>query len=139
MTTAQSLIEADRMRRIPGIVFADGAAGRRARIAGTGIEVFEVIQQYLNVDRDWGQTQETYHWLTPEQLSAAIAYYTAYPEEIDEWLTEARELEEVVSLLWPRPLLPAVSRVRTALGRKVGGSASTARSRILNQAPARRR
>jgi uncharacterized protein (DUF433 family) len=106
MTTAQSLIEADRMRRIPGIVFADGAAGRRARIAGTGIEVFEVIQQYLNVDRDWGQTQEAYHWLTPEQLSAAIAYYTAYPEEIDEWLTEARELEEAFLSSGPGPYFP---------------------------------
>ena len=94
------------MRRIPGIVFADGAAGRRARIAGTGIEVFEVIQQYLNVDRDWGQTQETYHWLTPEQLSAAIAYYTAYPEEIDEWLTEARELEEAFLSSGPGPYFP---------------------------------
>jgi len=118
MTTAQSLIEADRMRRIPGIVFADGAAGRRARIAGTGIEVFEVIQQYLNVDRDWGQTQETYHWLTPEQLSAAIAYYTAYPEEIDEWLTEARELEEAFLSSGPGPYFPPYPDVVQRLDEK---------------------
>ena len=35
--------EAIKMRRCPGIVFADGVSGRRARIAGTGLEVWEVI------------------------------------------------------------------------------------------------
>ncbi len=33
------LEEAVKMRRCPGIVFADGPSGRRARVAGTGLEV----------------------------------------------------------------------------------------------------
>ncbi len=76
--------EAERMRRVPGIVFVDGAVGHRARVAATGIEVFEVIEDYLLYGR--ADLPLVYDWLTPEQLDAAVAYYEAYPEEIDRLL-----------------------------------------------------
>lgn len=82
----EMLEEAVRMRRIPGIVFADGPAGRRARIAGTGLEVFEIIEQYRAVEQDWERLKEGFHWLNEHQLRAALAYAEAYPEEIEEWL-----------------------------------------------------
>ena len=78
------LAEAIKMRRCPGIVFADGVSGRRARIAGTGLEVWEVIITYRSVNQDFSRLQKAYHWLTEQQLRAAIGYYTAYREEIDE-------------------------------------------------------
>jgi uncharacterized protein (DUF433 family) len=78
------LAEAIKMRRCPGIVFADGVSGRRARIAGTGLEVWEVITTYRSVNQDFSRLQKAYHWLTEQQLMAAIGYYTAYREEIDE-------------------------------------------------------
>jgi uncharacterized protein (DUF433 family) len=78
------LAEAIKMRRCPGIVFADGVSGRRARIAGTGLEVWEVISTYRSVNQDFSRLQKAYHWLTEQQLRAAIGYYTAYREEIDE-------------------------------------------------------
>ena len=78
------LAEAIKMRRCPGIVFADGVSGRRARIAGTGLEVWEVITTYRSVNHDFSRLQKAYHWLTEQQLRAAIGYYTAYREEIDE-------------------------------------------------------
>jgi uncharacterized protein (DUF433 family) len=78
------LAEAIKMRRCPGIVFADGVSGRRARVAGTGLEVWEVITTYRNVDQDFSRLQKAYHWLTEQQLRAALGYYTAYGEEIDE-------------------------------------------------------
>jgi len=78
------LAEAIKMRRCPGIVFADGVSGRRARIAGTGLEVREVISTYRGVDKDFSRLQKAYHWLTEQQLRAAIGYHTAYREEIDE-------------------------------------------------------
>ncbi len=78
------LAEAIKMRRCPGIVFADGVSGRRARIAGTGLEVWEVITTYRSVNQDFSRLQKAYHWLTEHQLRAAIGYYTAYREEIDE-------------------------------------------------------
>ena len=78
------LAEAIKMRRCPGIVFVDGVSGRRARIAGTGLEVWEVMSTYRNVDQDFGRLQKAYHWLTEQQLRAAIGYCAVYREEIDE-------------------------------------------------------
>ena len=90
------LAEAIKMRRCPGIVFADGVSGRRARIAGTGLEVWEFIITYRSVTQDFSRRQKAYHWLTEQQLRAAIGYYTAYREEIDEMIERneswAREL-----------------------------------------------
>ena len=78
------LAEAAKMRRCPGIVFADGPTGRRARLAGTGLDVWEVIATYQTLDRDRGRLQATYHWLIEPQLRAALGYYTAYPDEIEQ-------------------------------------------------------
>lgn len=77
------LTEAIKMRRCPGIVFADGPTGRRARIAGTGLDVWEVIVTYQGVGRDVGRLREAYHWLSEPQLRAALGYYAAYPDEIE--------------------------------------------------------
>jgi uncharacterized protein (DUF433 family) len=83
------LEEAVRMRRCPGIVFTTGPAGRRATVAGTGIDVWEVIGEYRAFDRDVRRLQRRYHWLSEPQLRAAVNYYGLYPREIDERL--ARE------------------------------------------------
>ena len=80
--------EASKLRRVPGIIFADGPAGRRARVGGTGIEVFEIIATYRDVDKDWQLLKQSYEWLTEDQLRAALAYYAAYPAEIDECLRD---------------------------------------------------
>jgi len=77
------LEEAVRMKRCPGIIFTEGTAGRRARIAGTGIEVWEVIATYKGVAEDFVRLRLAYHWLTEQQLRAATGYYLIYKEEID--------------------------------------------------------
>ncbi len=41
--TKDLLEEALKMRRCPGILFAEGTSGRRARVAGTGIEVWRSL------------------------------------------------------------------------------------------------
>lgn len=94
------LSEAVRMRRIPGIVFADGATGRVARIAGTGIEVFEVVRDYRALGNDWGHLKEAYHWLSEQQLRAALAYAQAYREEIDERLQDEEQWQP--ETVWER-------------------------------------
>jgi len=81
--TKDLLQEAIKMRRCPGILFAEGTGGRRARVAGTGIEVWEVIATYKGVKEDFKRLQKTYHWLSGEQLKMALGYYTIYPQEID--------------------------------------------------------
>jgi len=86
--TKELLEEAIKMHRCPGIVFAEGVSARRARIAGTGIEVWEVIANYKGVDEDFERLHTVYHWLTNLQLRAALGYYRAYPEEIDHLITQ---------------------------------------------------
>ena len=98
-STAKNLLEeAIKTRRCPGIVFAPGVSGRRARVAGTGIEVWEVVAQYNSSDRDRTRLREAFHWLTAGQIRAALGYYAAYPAEIDaliarneQWTEESLE------------------------------------------------
>ena len=81
--TTELLEEAIRMRRIPGIAFADGPAGRRAVVGGSGLDVWEVVATWKAVDKNHDRLRQSYHWLTEVQLRAALAYYEVYPEEID--------------------------------------------------------
>lgn len=88
------LDEAVRMQRCPGIIFTEGTTGRRARIAGTGIEVWEIIATYKGVDEDFNRLQKAYHWLTGQQLRSAIDYYKTYPEAIDLLIKQNEGLTE---------------------------------------------
>lgn len=85
--TKELLEEAIKMNRCPGIVFAEGVNGRRARIAGSGIEVWEIIQNYKSMGDDFTRLRKAFHWLSEQQLRAAIAYYRAYPLEIDKLIS----------------------------------------------------
>ena len=88
-TTAKELLEeAVKMRRVPGIVFSEGVSGRRARIAGTGVEVWEIIANYTHVNEDLKRLGKTYHWMTEQQLKSALSYWRAYPEEIDRLIAQ---------------------------------------------------
>lgn len=81
--TKELLEEAIKMRRCPGIIFTEGTSGCRARIAGSGTEVWEIIAGYESVNEEFERLRNTYHWLTEQQLRAAIGYWKTYPEEID--------------------------------------------------------
>jgi uncharacterized protein (DUF433 family) len=70
------------MRRFPGICFADGPAVRRAVVAGTGLDVWEVIATWYGCGSE-ALLRQSYPWLNEVQLRAALAYYDAYPKEID--------------------------------------------------------
>ena len=95
------LSEAIAMRRCPGIAFMDGATGRRAILAGTGVDVWEVVYVYEHVDRKFDELRQAFTHMTEPQLRAALGYAVLYPEEIrrrvaanDAWTPErlAREL-----------------------------------------------
>ncbi len=86
--TKELLEEAIKMHRCPGIVFTEGVSARRARIAGTGIEVWEVIANYKSVSEEFERLHTIYHWCTELQLRAALGYYRAYPKEIDQLITQ---------------------------------------------------
>jgi uncharacterized protein (DUF433 family) len=91
--TNELLEEALKMKRCPGIVFTLGTTGRRARIAGTGIEVWEVIATYKGIDKDFARLSKAYHWLSEQQLRAAIGYYATYTDEIDTLIKQNEELD----------------------------------------------
>jgi uncharacterized protein (DUF433 family) len=82
-TANQLLEEAVRMRRCPGIVFTQGPSGRRATVAGTGLDVWEIIATYHRLGHSESRLHKAYDRLTEPQLRAALAYYAQYPEEVD--------------------------------------------------------
>ena len=91
-TLAQRYVEEGlRMDEHPLVRFAEGPAGRRARLAGTGKDVWEVI---ATVRDNGGDAAETARYLEiPLGLvQAAITYYGAYQDEIDQWI-QANEQE----------------------------------------------
>jgi uncharacterized protein (DUF433 family) len=96
----ETLTEAEKMARVPGISYMDGATGRRACIAGTGLDVWELISVYK--EGGWDALRATFNWLSDGQLRAAVTFYDTFPEEIDERL--AREqwwTEERVKAMFP--------------------------------------
>lgn len=88
------------MRRIPGIVFADGPTGRRARVAGTGLDVFELIATFRALSGEHNALRANYPWLSENQVRSALAYAQAYPEEIEERLE--REHRWSKAAVWKR-------------------------------------
>ena len=88
------LIEAVKMRRCPGITFSDGPSGRRAKIAGTGIDVWEFISTFKGLDENYKKLKKSYHWLNDQQIRAALSYYAIYPDEIDEKIARNEDITE---------------------------------------------
>lgn len=86
------LREAIRARRAPGIVFADGATGRRPVVAGSGLEVWEVVATWKEVGRSYDRLRAAYDWLSEPQLRAALSYYELYTDEVDAWLARESRL-----------------------------------------------
>jgi uncharacterized protein (DUF433 family) len=96
--TNELLDEAIRMRRAPGIAFADGATGRRAVVAGSGLDVWEIISTWHEGGDRFEALGESYPWLTELQLRAALAFYRLYPDEIDARLR--REAQWTPEKVW---------------------------------------
>ena len=85
----QGLIEESlRMRKCPGIYFADEPAGREAKIAGTGLAVWEVISVYKAVSKNERALRVRFQSLTAAQIQAALIYYRHYLEEINALVAE---------------------------------------------------
>lgn len=91
-TVAELVREAVRARRAPGIVFRPGPTGRRASVAGSGIDVWEVIDAYRECGEDREELAEALPQLDASQLRAALNYYALYPDDIDARLEREEEL-----------------------------------------------
>ena len=100
---AQDLLEeALRMRACPGIYFADEPAGREAKVAGTGLGVWEIIQEYRAMEENEQELMETLPQITPANLKAALMYYKRYCQEIDAEMAEDAALTpEAIEAKYP--------------------------------------
>jgi uncharacterized protein (DUF433 family) len=67
------------------IGFTDGPAGRRARLVGTGKDVWEVIAMVRDNDGDASETA-SYLEIPLGLVQAAITHYGAYQDDIDQWI-----------------------------------------------------
>jgi uncharacterized protein (DUF433 family) len=91
-TLAQRYVEEGlRMDEHPLVRFADGPAGRRARLLGTGKDVWEVIAVVRDNDGDAAEAAR-YLQVPLGLVQAAVAYYGSYTAEIDQQI-EANEQE----------------------------------------------
>jgi uncharacterized protein (DUF433 family) len=82
-----------RRDRHSDIVFVDEPAGRRARLAGTGLDVWEIVE---TVQDNGGSTREASLYLgVPERhVIAGMSYYADFRYEIDAWIRSNAQLFE---------------------------------------------
>ena len=99
--TQDLLEEALRMRQCPGIYFADEPAGREAKVAGTGLGVWEVIQQYQVLKQSEKRLHKTLPHVGAAGLKSALLYYRRYPREIDEAVAENSVTFEALEAKYP--------------------------------------
>lgn len=99
-TLAQRYVEEGlRMDEHPLVRFVDGPAGRRARLVGTGKDVWEVIATIRDNDNDLHEAAE-YLRLPFGLLQAAVAYYGAYTSEVDELIADNERMAEEARAAW---------------------------------------
>lgn len=102
----EMLEEAARTRRFRHIAFAGPPGRRRATLAGTGLDVWEIARDYAVAGRSLGGLARALPEVPKEKLAEALAYADAYAEEIAERLereaawTEAAVIE---AMPWSRP------------------------------------
>ena len=69
------------MRRFPGVAFRGPEHDRRAWLIGTALDIWEVIEAYQQLGT-FERLLEASD-LTERQAKGALAYYAAFPVEID--------------------------------------------------------
>ena len=85
--------EGVRMAKCPGILFTDGPSGRRASIAGTGVDVWEVVRTLRSCQGDETAMRALYPQLSHAQIAAALRYAKTYAGEIAERIALADAVE----------------------------------------------
>jgi uncharacterized protein (DUF433 family) len=99
-TLAQRYVEEGlRIDEHPLVRFVDGPAGRRARLVGSGLDVWEVIEVVRDNGGDLAAAAD-YLELPLGLIQAAVTYYGAYADEIDDWIEANRHESEEAHAAW---------------------------------------
>ena len=85
---------------VQGIELRNGPTGPRAVVSGMGLDVWEIIATWQELGENFERLQESYHWLSTEQLESALEYYEQNIEEIETRL--AREAEWTPEAVWEK-------------------------------------
>ncbi len=81
--------------RYPGITFVEGPAGLRAHVAGSGLDVWEIVMVHRAHRGTEEATLKHLRQLSRRQLKTALAYFQDHRQEIDAILADhARAPEE---------------------------------------------
>lgn len=83
----------------PLVRFVDGPAGRRARLVGTGCDLWEVVAAVRDNDGDIAETAEFLE-LPIGVVQAAVAYCDAYPDEVDGWIARNEQEAAEAHAMW---------------------------------------
>ena len=83
------------------IAFRDGAAGRRAAIAGTRLDVWQVIDTLRASANSIAETA-AYFQIPAPWAQAAVRYYAAYPDEVEAFAERVKAGAERERELWER-------------------------------------
>lgn len=91
--------EGVRSAELPGIVFRPGPTGRRAGLHG-GPDVWEIVRDVQRARearrRDAVGVVVRATDLTEQQVRLALAYHARYPDDVDERIAAAEELERAL-------------------------------------------
>lgn len=68
-----------------------------AKVAGTGLAVWEVVRDYRAARNDEAGLRESLPNLTAAQIKAALLYYRAWPEETDAFIADNAEADSGVA------------------------------------------
>ena len=97
--TERYIAEGVKMDEHPDIAFRDGTLGRRAILAGTRLDVWQVIET-VRTSGNSVQDAAEYLGLAPSRVQAAIDYYTAYRSEVDDIAGRERAVSERAEATW---------------------------------------
>lgn len=99
-TLAQRYVEEGlRTDEHPLVRFVDGPAGRRPHLQGTGLDIWEVISVVRDNDGN-EQAAAEYLQIRLGLVQAAVAYYGAYRDEIDEWIQLNERESDTARAAW---------------------------------------
>lgn len=98
---ARYLHEGLRRDDYPLIEFREGAAGRRAALIGTRLDVAQVIDTLRESGNKVDVTAE-YFGIPEPHVRAAVRYYADFRDEVDEWRERTREIAEREEEAWRR-------------------------------------
>jgi uncharacterized protein (DUF433 family) len=87
------------VQAVPGVEYSP--VERRARIAGTGLEVWEIVEVY-RLNPTFEALRTNFDWLTGDQLRAALAFAESNPEFMAAEMAEADAAPERLAALWEK-------------------------------------